>query len=100
MGINAVIAARPSPSALANAGPGASPSVTFARRIGDILWTPPYAITQTAMNPPTRVGDQPRTPAKKIGTLTTNQTSRAANSARRASDSRLMPDELDRMLLK
>ena len=31
------------------------------------------------------------------GTLTTNHTSRAANSAMRASDSRLMPDEFDRM---
>src|SRR5216110_138866 len=48
------------------------------------------------MNPPTSVNDQPSTPARKIGTLTTNHTSRAAKSASRASDSRLMPDEFDR----
>ena len=35
-----------------------------------------------------------------MGTLTTNQTSRAANSAKRASDKRLMPGELDKMPVK
>src|SRR5258708_5869750 len=54
-------------------------------------------MTQSAMKPPTCVNDQPSTLEKKIGTLTTNQTSRAANKARRANDSRLMPEEFDRM---
>ena len=54
-------------------------------------------MTHSAMKPPTCVNDQPSTLARKIGTLTTNQTSRAANSASRASDRRLMPGELDRM---
>ena len=49
------------------------------------------------MKPPTWVNDQPSTLARKIGTLTTNHTSRAANRASRASDRRLMPDEFDRM---
>jgi ubiquinone/menaquinone biosynthesis C-methylase UbiE len=45
------------------------------------------------MKPPTCVADQPSTPARNMGTLTTNHTSRAANNASRASDSRLIPDE-------
>ena len=94
-GISAVTAARPSPSVLASTGRGAFPCVTFASRIGDALCTPPYAITQSAMKPPTWVNDQPSTLARKIGTLTTNQTSRAANKASRATDNRLMPDEFD-----
>ena len=48
------------------------------------------------MGPPIPVADQPRTLARKIGTLTTSQTSRAANSAMRASDRRLIPGEFDR----
>ncbi len=62
-----------------------------------MLCTPPYAITHAAMKPPTCVNDQPSTLARKIGTLTTNQTSRAANSARRASERRLMPGEFERI---
>ena len=51
------------------------------------------------MNPPTCVNDHPRTLARKIGTLTTNHTSRAANSAKRARDNLLIPDEFDKMPL-
>ena len=54
-------------------------------------------MTQSAMKPPTCAKDQPSTLARKIGTLTTNHTSRAANNASRASDRRLMPVELERM---
>ena len=46
------------------------------------------------------MNDQLSTLAKKIGTLTTNHTSRAANSASRASDRRLMPLEFERMPVK
>jgi hypothetical protein len=49
------------------------------------------------MKPPTWVNDQPSTLERKIGTLTTNHTSRAANNASRARESRLIPGEFDRM---
>src|SRR5688572_17933332 len=99
-GSSAVTAARPRPSALASTGPGAFPWVDFASNAGEAPCTAPYAITHSAMNPPTWVKDQPSTLARKIGTLTTNHTSRAAKRASRARDSRLMSVEFDRIPVK
>lgn len=55
------------------------------------------AVDHNAMNVPICVNVQSREAARNSGTLTTNQTSRAAKRAIRASDSRLMPEEFERM---